>query len=54
MNIVATLMIFSYKSYSRKINAKYFTYINLLEISGPPFEQKWMNDNKMQGISYTE
>lgn len=54
MNIVATLMIFSYNIYGRKINVKYFTYINLLEISGPPFEQQWMNDNKMQGISHTE
>jgi len=35
MKIVATLMIFSYKSYSRKINAKHFTYIDLLEITGP-------------------
>lgn len=54
MNIVATLMIFSYKSYSMKINVKYFTYIHLLEISGPPSEQQWMNYNKMQGISHTE
>lgn len=39
-------MIFLDKSNSRKRNTKYFTNINMLEISGPPFEQQWMNDNK--------